>query len=71
MTHKFPGDVILVQVSPPFVVLAMNIADKTVPKYNEADIIVKNKDYAESMADVFDNVWERSFTTEQYKKGNY
>ncbi len=52
-------------------VVFMNIADKTVPKYNEADIIVKNKDYAESMADVFDNVWERSFTTEQYRKGNY
>ncbi len=27
----------------------MNIVDKTVPRYNEADIIIKNKDYAESM----------------------
>jgi sugar-specific transcriptional regulator TrmB len=52
-------------------VVFMNIVDKTVPRYNEADIIIKNKDYAESMADVFDNVWERAFTTEQYKKGDY
>ncbi len=52
-------------------VVFMNIVDKTVPRYNEADIIIKNKDYAESMADVFDNVWERAFTTEQYKRGDY
>jgi len=37
-------------------VVFMNIVDKTVPRYNEADIIIKNKDYAESMADVVDNV---------------
>jgi hypothetical protein len=49
-------------------VVFMNITDKTVPRYNEADIIVKNKDYAESMAEVFSNVWERSLTLEDYKK---
>ncbi|MDD5362038.1 MAG: helix-turn-helix domain-containing protein [Ignavibacteria bacterium] len=49
-------------------VVFMNITDKTVPRYNEADIIVKNRDYAESMAEVFSNVWERSLTLEDYKK---
>lgn len=46
----------------------MNIVDKTVPRYNEADIIVKNKDYAESMAEVFNTFWEKSYTLKEYKK---
>lgn len=46
----------------------MNIVDKTLPRYNEADIIIKNKDYAESMAEVFNTVWEKSFTLKEYKK---
>jgi sugar-specific transcriptional regulator TrmB len=46
----------------------MNIVDKTVPRYNEADIIIKNKDYAESMVEVFNSFWEKSFTLKEYKK---
>ena len=46
----------------------MNIIDKTVPRYNEADIIIKNKDYAESMAEVFNTFWEKSYTLKNYKK---
>lgn len=46
----------------------MNIVDKTVPRYNEADIIVKNKDYAESMTEVFSTFWEKSYTLKEYKK---
>lgn len=46
----------------------MNIVDKTLPRYNEADIIVKNKDYAESMAEVFNTVWDKSYTLKEFKK---
>jgi sugar-specific transcriptional regulator TrmB len=46
----------------------MNIVDKTVPRYNEADIIIKNKDYAESMTEVFNTFWEKSSTLKEYKK---
>lgn len=46
----------------------MNIVDKTVPRYNEADIILRNKDFAESMAEVFDTVWKKSFALKEYKK---
>jgi hypothetical protein len=46
----------------------MNIVDKTLPRYNEADIIIKNKDYAESMTEVFNTFWEKSYTLKEYKK---
>lgn len=45
----------------------MNIVDKTVPRYNEADIIIKNKDYAESMVEVFNSFWEKSYNLNNYK----
>ena len=46
----------------------MNIVDKSVPRYNEADIIIKNKDYSESMTEVFNTFWEKSYTLKEYKK---
>jgi sugar-specific transcriptional regulator TrmB len=46
----------------------MNIVDKTVPRYNEADIIIKNNDYAESMVEVFNSFWEKSYKLKDYKK---
>lgn len=49
-------------------IVFMNIVDKNIPRYNEADIIVKNRDYAESMAEVFSSVWEKSFNLKEYKK---
>ncbi|MCX6163866.1 MAG: hypothetical protein NTU73_03220 [Ignavibacteriae bacterium] len=49
-------------------IVFMNIVDKTLPRYNEADIIIKNKDYAESMAEVFNTFWEKSYNLKEYKK---
>ncbi len=46
----------------------MNINDKTVPKHNEADIIVKNKDYALNMVQVFESYWKSSLTIKDFKK---
>ena len=45
----------------------MNIVDKTVPRYNEADIILRNKDFAESMTEVFDTFWQKSVAPNDYK----
>jgi len=46
----------------------ININDKTIPKHNEADIIVRNKDFAENMLTVFDSFWNKSLSIEEYKK---
>jgi len=41
-------------------VVFLNIKDKTIPRHNEADLIIRNKDYAESMANMFLNVWNKA-----------
>ncbi|HEY5534223.1 MAG TPA: helix-turn-helix domain-containing protein [Ignavibacteria bacterium] len=46
----------------------INVIDKTVPKHNEADIITRNKPFAESMVTVFDAFWEKSFSVNEFKK---
>lgn len=46
----------------------MNINDKTIPKHNEADIIVKNKDYALNMVQVFESFWNTSLAIKDFKK---
>jgi sugar-specific transcriptional regulator TrmB len=48
----------------------MNIVDKTVPRYNEADIILRNKDFAESMTEVFETFWQKSLAPNDYKNIN-
>jgi len=45
-----------------------NIADKSLPRHNEADLIIRNKNYAESMTKVFNTFWINSFTIKDYKK---
>lgn len=45
-----------------------NIADKSLPRHNEADLIIRNKNYAESMTKVFNTFWKNSFTIKDYKK---
>jgi len=48
-------------------IVFLNVVDKSVPRYNEADIILRNKDFAESQADVFNLIWEKSFKIKDYK----
>ena len=43
-------------------------ADKNVPKHKQADLIIKNSDYAGHMKDLFNTYWERSMKIEDYKK---
>jgi sugar-specific transcriptional regulator TrmB len=51
-------------------IVFMNIVDKSVPKYNEADIIIRNKEFAESHAAVFFTLWEKAHTLKEYKTLN-
>ncbi|MDD5361351.1 MAG: helix-turn-helix domain-containing protein [Ignavibacteria bacterium] len=51
-------------------IVFMNIVDKSVPKYNEADIIIRNKEFAESHAAVFFTLWEKAQTLKEYKMQN-
>jgi len=43
-------------------------ADKNVPKHKQADLIIKNTDYASHMKDLFQAYWDRAKTIEEYKK---
>ncbi len=43
-------------------------ADKNVPKHKQADLIIKNSDYAGHMKDLFNTYWDRAFSIEDYKK---
>jgi sugar-specific transcriptional regulator TrmB len=49
----------------------MNIADKSLPRHNEADIIIRNKNFAESMLKVFNTFWKESYTLKEYKNIKY
>lgn len=45
-------------------------ADKNVPKHKQADLIIKNTDYAGHMKDLFLHYWAQSMTIEDYKNKN-
>ncbi len=46
----------------------MNISDNSVSKNKQADIIIKNPDFASHMIDLFNFYWEQGLTIEEYKK---
>jgi len=46
----------------------MNINDKTIPKHNEADVIVRSKDFALNMVQVFESYWASSLKIKDFKK---
>lgn len=43
-------------------------ADKNVPKHKQADLIIKNTDYAGHMKDLFNAYWDKALKIEDYKK---
>ena len=47
-----------------------NIQDKSVPRHNNADIIINNEAYAKRMIDLFDFYWDNSLTIEAFKKSS-
>jgi sugar-specific transcriptional regulator TrmB len=48
-------------------IVYMNISDKLLPRHNEADIIIRNKSFAESMTVVFNTFWKDSLKIKEYK----
>ena len=48
-------------------IVYLNVSDKNLPRHNEADILVDNKEFAENMSLVFESLWEKSFETEEFK----
>lgn len=49
-------------------IVFLNITDKTLPKHNEADVIIKNKEFAENMVVVFESLWEKAQDLSDFKK---
>ncbi len=48
-----------------------NISDKNIPSHKHADIIVKNKNNAKYMIDLFNYYWNDSMTIDEFKKKSY
>ena len=46
----------------------LNITDKTLPKHNEADVLIKNKEFAENMIIVFESLWEKAQDLKTFKE---
>lgn len=49
-------------------IVFLNITDKTLPKHNEADIMIRNKEFAENMVIVFESLWEKAKDLSEFKK---
>lgn len=49
-------------------IVYFNLNDKSLPKHNEADILVDNKEFAENMSLVFESLWEKASEPETFKK---
>lgn len=50
-------------------IVFINIQDKTVPRHNNADIIIKNEDFAKRMIDLFEHYWNKSRTISDIMNG--
>ena len=48
-------------------IVFMNINDKTIPRHNEADIIIRNKEFALNMIQVFESFWASSQKVAEFK----
>ena len=48
-------------------VVFISLVDPTISRYNRSDIIVKNQNFAESMAEFFNQSWQKAYTIEDFK----
>jgi hypothetical protein len=46
----------------------VSLVDKSIPKYNRSDVIIKNVNYANAMVEYFNTCWEKALTIDQYEK---
>jgi len=44
-----------------------NIEDKNIPRHNKSDIVIRNKDYARNMIDLFQYYWDNAFELKEYE----
>lgn len=49
-------------------IVFINLVDKTKPKDNKTDIIIRNEEYAANQIELFELYWERSFTIKDFKE---
>ena len=49
-------------------IVFMNINDKTLPRHQEADLVIRNKDFAKNMKYVFETYWNQSVKINEFKK---
>ena len=49
-------------------VVYLNVHDKTIPKHNKTDIIIRNKEFAQFFVNIFDLSWNQSFTIDEFKE---
>lgn len=48
-------------------IVFMNIQDKSIPRHNNSDIIIRNEDFALRMIDLFNFYWENSSSIKDFK----
>ncbi len=48
-------------------IVFLSLTDLTIPKNNRTDVIIRNKNFAEYMIELFEKYWEKGSTIEQFK----
>lgn len=48
-------------------VVFISLVDPTISRYNRSDIIIKNQNFAESMAEFFEQSWSKAYSAEEFK----
>ncbi len=48
-------------------VVFISLVDPTISRYNRSDIVVKNQNFAESMALFFEQSWQKAFTADEFR----
>ncbi|MCB0723425.1 MAG: hypothetical protein KDC73_01880 [Ignavibacteriae bacterium] len=49
-------------------IVYLNIHDKSIPKHNKTDIIVRNKEFAQFFVNIFELCWNQSFTVDEFRE---
>lgn len=49
-------------------IVYFNVHDKTIPKHNKTDIIVRNKEFAQFFVNIFELCWNQAFTIDEFRE---
>jgi sugar-specific transcriptional regulator TrmB len=52
-------------------IVYLNVHDKSIPKHNKTDIIIRNKEFAQFFVNIFDLSWNQSFTIDEFKEMSF